>query len=108
MKTLALSTLSIAIVLALGACGSQSTLPTPDQLRAGLNDIATITAAGCTVVQPTLVAGAAAAANPVAGVAAGVNGVFCAAQGPLAAATAASAPAAATAPASAPAAAPAK
>jgi len=73
------SLIAITLVTALSACGTQSSTITPAQLKAALNDVPTVIAAGCQVVQPTLAATAVATANAPAGVAAGVNGVFCAA-----------------------------
>lgn len=86
-KLLIAAGVAVSAAFALAGCGTPAQI-TPDQLKQAINNVATVTAAGCTVVQPTLVAGAAVSANPVAGVAAGVNGVFCAAQTPLITATA--------------------
>lgn len=104
MKRL-LSALTLAAAVATaGLAGCQSQQITPDQLKQAINNTATLAAAGCTIVQPTLAAGAVATANPAAGVATAVNGVFCASQSALATATAPVAASTAT-PASAPAAA---
>lgn len=86
---------SILSVLALGGCAGGLT---QQQLDTDLAQTATLINAGCDVVQPTLVAGAAATANPVAGAAAGVNGVFCASQPGIAASASAAAATAASAP----------
>lgn len=72
----------------LGACSSAQPI-SPAQLKQAINNVATLTQAGCIIVQPTLAGAATATANPVAATAAGVNGIFCAAQAPLVAATAA-------------------
>jgi hypothetical protein len=90
--------LILAVMLCVGAlAGCASNQPiTPAQLKAALNDVPTIIAAGCQVVQPTLAATAVVTpGTPEVAVAAGVNGVFCAANTAAAStATPASAPAA--------------
>ena len=95
------SALSACFAMFAGCAGTAPAPLTPAQLKDAMNNVATVVAAGCTVVQPTLSATAIATANAPATIAAGANGIFCAANeaaANAAAASAASVPAAASAP----------
>jgi hypothetical protein len=95
MKSLMILVATLCVGALAGCAGSGQPV-TPAQLKAALNDVPTVVAAGCQLVQPGLqTAATLTPGTPEVGVAAGANGVFCALnENAASAAQAASAPAA--------------